>query len=151
MFPNCTLSIAPFTAPQCWCPKTNTSLAPATLQANSMLPNKSTFTKFPATLPTKISPKPRSKTSSTGTRLSKQLKTTAFGNCPDANLRTCALWSLSVFVPLVNRLLPSINLCKTWSGRSVACLSAVITSETFCFTSSFGTDVSLWFVSFFEP
>jgi len=55
-----------------------------------MLPNKSSLTKFPATRPTKISPIPLSKTSSTGTLLSRQDSTTAFGNCPVALFLTWA-------------------------------------------------------------
>ena len=57
-FPNFASSQAPFTAPQEVCPKTRTILVPANLQANSMLPRISSFTKFPATLALKISPIP---------------------------------------------------------------------------------------------
>jgi len=85
-----TSSIADFIAPQDSCPKTKTNFAPDTLQPYSILTSKSSFTKLPATLPTKRSPIPLSKTSQTGTLLSKQNTTTAFGYCPCEASRTKA-------------------------------------------------------------
>ena len=57
-FPSLASSQAPFTAPQAVWPNTTIIFVPANLQANSMLPNMSSFTKLPATLALKISPIP---------------------------------------------------------------------------------------------
>ena len=56
--PSFASSQAPLTAPQLVCPNTTISFVPANLQANSILPKMSSFTKFPATRALKISPIP---------------------------------------------------------------------------------------------
>ena len=103
------------------------SLAPDTLQPNSMLPNISSFTKFPATLATKRSPIPLSNTSSTGTRLSTHERITALGYCPTDAFRTIAEWSLAVMLLFTKRLFPSLRLSITISGVNACCSAAVST------------------------
>jgi hypothetical protein len=56
--PISTSSIAPFTAPHAVCPRTTTALAPATAQANSMLPRRSSLTTLPAIRALNASPMP---------------------------------------------------------------------------------------------
>ena len=80
--PSSTLSMAPLIAPQAVCPITKTTLAPATLQANSMLPKISSFAMLPATRTLKISPMPRSMITSAGARESMQLRITAAETAP---------------------------------------------------------------------
>src|SRR5262249_52451446 len=58
--PSCTLSMAPLIAPHAVCPITSTTFAPATLQANSMLPRMSSLAMLPATRALNTSPVPRS-------------------------------------------------------------------------------------------
>ena len=108
MLPNFTSSIVLFTAPQLSCPSTIITLEPD-FTAYSILPNWSTFTKLPATLPTNRSPIPWSKTSSTGTLLSIQLRTYAFGYCPSTACNTAVEWSLAVTSPVLKRSLPAAN------------------------------------------
>jgi len=78
-FPILAWSQAPFTAPQLVCPNTTINLVPASLDANSILPKISSFTKFPAIRILKISPKPWSKINSADTLESIQLKMVAKG------------------------------------------------------------------------
>ena len=78
-FPISTSSIAPFTAPQAVWPNTTTAFAPATAQANSMLPSRSSFTTLPAMRALNVSPMPTSKRTSAGARESTQPSTTAAG------------------------------------------------------------------------
>jgi hypothetical protein len=78
-FPSSTPSMAPLTAPQRVWPSTTISFAP-TLAAYSRLPSSSSFTTFPATRTPKTSPRPWSKTISTGARESMHASTAANGN-----------------------------------------------------------------------
>ncbi len=84
-------STAALTAPHELWPMTTTSFAPAQRHAYSMLPRTLSFATLPATRTMKASPRPRSKTSSTGARESMQLRTTAMGYWPDAVAPTCRL------------------------------------------------------------
>ena len=62
-----------------------------------MLPKISSFTKLPAILTLKISPKPWSKTNSAETLESIQLKMVANGNCPSLVSLTCSSKFLLAF------------------------------------------------------
>src|SRR6516225_8198556 len=72
----CPNNETPLIAPHEVCPITRTTFAPATLQANSMLPRMSSFEILPATRELKMSPMPRSMISSAGARESMQLRMT---------------------------------------------------------------------------
>jgi hypothetical protein len=61
-------------------PITSTTFAPATLQANSILPMMSSLAMLPATRALKQSPMPKSMMVSAGARESMQLRMIAAGN-----------------------------------------------------------------------
>ena len=74
--------MAPLIAPQDVWPITRMTLAPESLQENSMLPRMSWFATLPAMRTLNTSPIPRSMITSAGARESMQLRITAAGCCP---------------------------------------------------------------------
>ena len=135
--PFATRSQVAFTAPQRVWPSTTISFAPATLHANSMLPSAFGLATLPARRTLKMSPRPRSKRSSAGERLSMQLRMQAIGCWPSAVESTCCARSRVRRWPEVKRSLPSFRSCSTRSGVSDAWISLVVQS-TYCLTSRIG-------------
>ena len=130
-----TMSHVAFTAPQLVWPNTKINFAPATLQANSMLPSTLRDNTLPAKRTLKMSPRPRSNRISAGDRESMQLSTTAMGCCPSLVASTCRIKSRCRRRPDTKRSLPSFNTCSTRAGVSLSCTSRVVTS-TYCTWSS---------------
>src|SRR5215471_1246773 len=124
-----TLSIAPLTAPQAVWPMTTMSLTPTTLTAYSRDPRLSALTTFPATRMLKRSPMAWSKTNSTGTRESMQLRTAAKGYCPPADALTFAGRPFWTVWPARNRAFPSFKASRALDGVMAACESLVWTTE----------------------
>ena len=121
--PLCTKSQVAFTAPQRVWPSTTTSLLPTILQANSMLPIAFALATLPATRTEKMSPMPRSNSSSAGARESMQLRMIAIGCWPSEVASTCRARSRCRRWPLRNRSLPSRSSSSTRCGVSAACTS----------------------------
>jgi hypothetical protein len=93
-----------------------------------MLPSMSTFSKLPATRPTKMSPIAWSKTISVGTRESRQLSTMALGNWPSrAVIAAWASQSCRVLRPATKRSLPALRSASTASGVRACWMAFVVT------------------------